>query len=65
MKKTMNGLSNSFDTWLRELVSGLISEIAVCQKEVEGDGRHTGLQDKTPTICHFYSPVCVIRKIVA
>lgn len=43
MRKIMNGLDNSFDTWQRNLVSGPKSETALCQKEAEGDGRNTGL----------------------
>lgn len=50
MRKIMNGLGNSFDTWLRNLLSSPKSETALCQKEAEGDGRNTGLQDMTPSV---------------
>lgn len=60
MRKVMNGLDNSFDTWQRNLVSGPKSETALCQKEAEGDGRNTGLQDKTPPVIFYSSIIYVI-----
>lgn len=48
MKKVMNGLDNSFDTWPKNLASSPTSETAPRLKAAEGDGRNTGLQDKTP-----------------